>query len=139
MRLEKSVIKTTMKPMNMISVLRQRVKADGKATISVAEYDQLQAEWITRAKVDAPAAPSLAPAWISVKDGLPTCDNEDTGRCVMISDTMHIFGVDVNDDEAVGFGDYCAEEGAWRNFGGNFDFMHVAKVTHYMPISRPKK
>ena len=35
--------------MNMISQLRQRIRLDGSATITPAEYDQLQAEWITRA------------------------------------------------------------------------------------------
>lgn len=35
--------------MNMISQLRQRLREDGQATITPAEYDQLQAEWITRA------------------------------------------------------------------------------------------
>lgn len=34
--------------MNMISQLRQRIRQDGSATIAPAEYDQLQAEWITR-------------------------------------------------------------------------------------------
>lgn len=34
--------------MNMISELRQRVRQSGKAEITAAEYDQLQAEWITR-------------------------------------------------------------------------------------------
>ena len=34
--------------MNMISTLRQRVRQNGKAEITAEEYDQLQAEWITR-------------------------------------------------------------------------------------------
>ena len=38
--------------MNMISQLRARVRQYGMAQISAAEYDQLQAEWITRAGAD---------------------------------------------------------------------------------------
>lgn len=125
--------------MNMISILRRRVQEDGKAVITINEYNQLQTEWITRSKIESIAAPSFIPVWISVEDYLPACDNEDTGRDFMISDTMHIFGVDADGGEAIGFGDYCAEENSWRNFGGEFDFMHVVKVTHYMPISRPSK
>lgn len=34
--------------MNIISQLRQRIRQDGQATITPAEYDQLQAEWIVR-------------------------------------------------------------------------------------------
>ena len=34
--------------MNMISTLRQRVIQSGKAEITAEEFDQLQAEWITR-------------------------------------------------------------------------------------------
>ena len=34
--------------MNMISQLRQRVQQSGKAEITPEEFDQLQAEWITR-------------------------------------------------------------------------------------------
>lgn len=37
--------------MNMISQLRQRVRQNGKAEITAEEYDQLQAEWITRAGI----------------------------------------------------------------------------------------
>lgn len=34
--------------MNMISKLRKRVQQEGKAEITPEEFDQLQAEWITR-------------------------------------------------------------------------------------------
>lgn len=37
--------------MNMISQLRKRVAENGEATISLAEFNQLQAEWITRANI----------------------------------------------------------------------------------------
>ena len=39
--------------MNMISQLRQRVSENGEATISLDEYNQLQAEWTTRAGIEA--------------------------------------------------------------------------------------
>lgn len=38
--------------MNMISTLRQRVREGGATTITVDEFNQLQAEWITRTKVE---------------------------------------------------------------------------------------
>ena len=38
--------------MNMISQLRQRVVKDGKTEITVEEFNQLQAEWITRTKME---------------------------------------------------------------------------------------
>jgi hypothetical protein len=38
--------------MNMISLLRRRVKESGSTTIYPEEYDQLQAEWITRVGAD---------------------------------------------------------------------------------------
>lgn len=34
--------------MNMISQLRQRINAHGETTISIDEFNQLQAEWIQR-------------------------------------------------------------------------------------------
>lgn len=39
------------KPLNMISQLRRRVAENGQATITVDEFNQLQAEWITRANI----------------------------------------------------------------------------------------
>jgi len=38
--------------MNMISELRQRVIKEGSATITLDEFNQLQAEWITRTKAE---------------------------------------------------------------------------------------
>ena len=38
--------------MNMISTLRQRIKQEGITTLSTEDYNQLQAEWITRAKIN---------------------------------------------------------------------------------------
>ena len=38
--------------MNMISQLRQRVVQNGSAMITLEEFNQLQAEWITRARMD---------------------------------------------------------------------------------------
>lgn len=38
--------------MNMISKLRQRVRKDRTAEISIDEFNQLQAEWITRTKME---------------------------------------------------------------------------------------
>lgn len=38
--------------MNMISQLRQKVQKNGSATISLEEFNQLQAEWITRAEIN---------------------------------------------------------------------------------------
>jgi len=41
--------------MNMISTLRQRVRAGGSATITIDEFNQLQSEWITRANIETPS------------------------------------------------------------------------------------
>ena len=38
--------------MNMISQFRQRVNKDGKAEITLEEFNQLQAEWIIRTKME---------------------------------------------------------------------------------------
>lgn len=38
--------------MNMISQLRQRIARTGTATITTEEFNQLQAEWITRTKME---------------------------------------------------------------------------------------
>lgn len=38
--------------MNMISQLRRRVSEDGAASLNIDEFNQLQAEWITRAKIE---------------------------------------------------------------------------------------
>lgn len=38
--------------MNMISQLRQRIARAGTATITTEEFNQLQAEWITRTKME---------------------------------------------------------------------------------------
>lgn len=54
--------------MNMISTLRQRVKALGSATITPKEYDQLQAEWITRVGI-APA-PKVEQELVELKESL---------------------------------------------------------------------
>lgn len=35
----------------MISQLRERVRINGTATITIDEFNQLQAEWITRANI----------------------------------------------------------------------------------------
>lgn len=37
--------------MNMISQLRKTISENGQATITVDEFNQLQAEWITRAQI----------------------------------------------------------------------------------------
>jgi hypothetical protein len=38
--------------MNMISQLRQRVSQNGEATLTLEEFNQLQAEWIIRAQIE---------------------------------------------------------------------------------------
>lgn len=41
--------------MNMISQIRQRINASGEASVSIDEFNQLQAEWITRCLPDTPS------------------------------------------------------------------------------------
>lgn len=63
--------------LNMISTLRRRVAENGKAEISLEEYNQLQAEWITRAGIEAmraleapnPACPHI----VTAGDGTSHC------------------------------------------------------------------
>ena len=45
--------------MNMISTLRQRVREGGCATLTLDEFNQLQAEWITRTRIDTAAGTDL--------------------------------------------------------------------------------
>ena len=81
-------------------------------------------------------ASEMRAAWISVETQLPTAENEDTGRDVMVSDSLFIRGVAIDGGAAIGLGDYSPEAG-WRCYGGDYDFMHFAKVTHWMKPSRP--
>lgn len=62
--------------MNMISQLRQRVRQHGKAVITPGDFDQLLAEWITRARIDASATEypdSACEEHRSVKTSEPVC------------------------------------------------------------------
>lgn len=45
--------------MNMISQLRRKVQVNGTANISAEEFDQLQAEWITRAGITVDEAKAI--------------------------------------------------------------------------------
>jgi hypothetical protein len=97
----------------------------------------------------APAVPAQAEQveavraaeWISVEDRLPEAENEDTGRDVMVSDSLFIRGIAIDGGEAIGLGDYSPDahvpEAGWRCYGGDYDFMHFAKVTHWMKPKRP--
>jgi hypothetical protein len=76
--------------------------------------------------------------WISVKVKLPDCDNEDTGRGVEVSATVQIFGIASDGGYAQSIGDYC-DEGTWRHYGGDYDFMYIEEVTHWMPLPTPPK
>lgn len=50
--------------MNMISTLRQQVREHGDATITLDEFNQLQAEWITRTQMEELSAQPLTQRFI---------------------------------------------------------------------------
>jgi len=98
--------------------------------------------WDNVTPLAAPALnPSEVPHWISVEDRLPAAENEDTGRDAMVSDSLFIRGVAIDGGEAIGLGDYSPDahvpDAGWRCYGGDYDFMHFAKVTHWMKPGRP--
>lgn len=93
--------------MNMISQLREKVLKYGKATVSINDYNQLQAEWITRQGIET--------GWIQVDspEDIPI-----TGDEVLCFD-----GCDISID----YVEYDSENGASYMANGT-------EVTHYMPL-----
>ncbi len=87
------------------------------------------------APTPSPAVRTLTDAWISVKDALPEVKHECTSLEMDISDTFFVRGVAVDGGDGIGLGHY-AEDGKWHCYGGDYDFMHITEVTHYMPVKR---
>tara|TARA_R110001583_G_scaffold155783_6_gene307465 strand:+ start:1141 stop:1446 length:306 start_codon:yes stop_codon:yes gene_type:complete len=56
--------------MNMISQLRQRVSEDGAASLNIDEFNRLQTEWVTRAKIEVLPPVARECAW-GMDDGDP--------------------------------------------------------------------
>ncbi|QJD91781.1 hypothetical protein HH213_17815 [Duganella dendranthematis] len=73
-----------------------------------------------------------AGGWTSVKDAQPSTGHECTGREMMVSNSFFVRGVTIDGKEGFGMADY-QEDGNWKCYGGDYDFMHIAEVTHYLP------
>jgi hypothetical protein len=78
-------------------------------------------------------AEAIRNPWISVKDQLPKTEHECTSRDLMVSNSFYVRGVAADGGEGFGMADY-QEDGKWHCYGGDYDFMHVVEVTHYLPI-----
>ena len=78
-------------------------------------------------------AEAIRNQWISVKDQLPKTEHECTSRDLMVSNSFYVRGVAADGGEGFGMADY-QEDGKWHCYGGDYDFMHVVEVTHYLPI-----
>lgn len=79
-----------------------------------------------------------ASGWISVKDRLPICEFEHEELGVMVSQTVNIYGVSVDDNHGQGFGELHGD-GRWVCYGGEHDFMNVKEVTHWSPLPAAPK
>lgn len=73
--------------------------------------------------------------WISVEDRLPPCDFEfcETGEHVSNVVLVHS-AVTYGFNMGVG---HVNEEGVWNVYSGEYDFMNVSNVTHWMPLPEP--
>lgn len=78
------------------------------------------------------AKAQAVPEWISVEDELPPCDFEfcETGEYVSNVVLIHsaaTYGFNM------GMG-HVNEDGVWSAYSGEYDFMNVLEVTHWMPL-----
>lgn len=71
--------------------------------------------------------------WISVKDKLPECLHECTSSFTEVSNTVLI--ADSGDMTAIGFG-HINEHGVWTVYQGEYDFMNLEDVTHWMELPK---
>lgn len=70
--------------------------------------------------------------WISVKNRLPPCEFElhETGENVSNVVLIH----NKNSYEFnIGMG-HVSDSGAWTIYDGEYDFMNISDVTHWMPL-----
>lgn len=130
--------------MNVISQLRQEVQRSGVTTIDIDRFNQLQAEWITRAKID---------PWISVKDRLPgkkclaTYKNRLGNRRIIIAEYIRQYEVESNGEDD-SYDEYCEEKDnyyyreGWYEQQDNWGeyaciYVHEGEVTHWQPLPEP--
>jgi hypothetical protein len=76
-----------------------------------------------------------APAveWIKCADRLPECPHECTTDHAMVSQTLLV----ADDGDPTSFGmAHMREDGTWKLYGGDFDFMHLERVTHWAPMPK---
>ena len=72
--------------------------------------------------------------WIKCSDRLPECPHEYTTDDTMVSHSLLV--TDGRDSQSLGMG-HMREDGTWRLYGGDHDFMHPEKITHWMPFPDP--
>lgn len=75
-------------------------------------------------------------SWVSVKDRLPEFKHDHESGVWKISDTVMVS--DLNSHPSIGFG-HMGSDGGWRVYCGEYDFMNVESVTHWMPLPKPPK
>lgn len=77
------------------------------------------------------AAPAVE--WIKCADRLPECPHECTTDHAMVSQTLLV----ADDGDPTSFGmAHMREDGTWKLYGGDFDFMHLERVTHWAPMPK---
>lgn len=72
--------------------------------------------------------------WIKCTDRLPECGHECTTDETLVSDTLLV--TDEGDPSSLGMA-HMLEDGTWKLYGGEHDFMHIKTVTHWQPLPRP--
>ncbi|ELG7182120.1 TPA: DUF551 domain-containing protein [Pseudomonas aeruginosa] len=71
--------------------------------------------------------------WIKCTDRLPECPHECTTDDTMVSHTVLV--TDERDPTSLGMA-HMREDGTWKLYGGDHDFMHPEQVTHWQPLPR---
>ena len=134
--------------MNEIETIDEKVCRYARAVIPLedgqvpASFDEIKVKpeysYLREMIAMAIAEEREASGWISVKDRLPICEFEHEELGVMVSQTVNIYGVSVDDNHGQGFGELHGD-GRWVCYGGEHDFMNVKEVTHWSPLPAAPK
>jgi hypothetical protein len=71
--------------------------------------------------------------WIKFSDRRPECPHECTTDDTMVSHTVLV--TDERDPTSLGMA-HMREDGTWKLYGGDHDFMHPEQVTHWQPLPK---
>lgn len=71
--------------------------------------------------------------WISCTDRLPDCPHECTEDDTMVSHTVLV--TDARDPSTLSMA-HMREDGTWKLYGGDHDFMHPEQISHWQPLPR---